>query len=204
MNYEQTIATYQPMLQAIAYRFVRCKADAEDIVQETFLKWLSLGPQQIGNLKAYLVRAVTNNCLNHLEALRKKKEKFFNTTNFTEIITHFKETNLAHLDVDIDVSVAWKVLLTKLEPLERAIYLLKEVFDFDYDALQETFNKKKEHCRQLLCRAKKKLQSGTPEKGLIYREHDRTGFLDSLRKALHRDDATELILKLKKDIPASL
>ena len=61
------------MLQAIAYNIVRCKADAEDIVQETFLKWLTLGPQKIENTKAYLIKAVRNNCLNHLTTLQKKE-----------------------------------------------------------------------------------------------------------------------------------
>jgi DNA-directed RNA polymerase specialized sigma24 family protein len=61
MNNAQAIALYQPMLQAIAYNLVRCKADAEDIVQETFLKWLTLGPQKVENTKAYLITAVRNN-----------------------------------------------------------------------------------------------------------------------------------------------
>ena len=73
MNQEQTIILYQPMLQAIAYNLVRCKQDAEDIVQETFLKWLTLGQQKIENTKAYLIKAVTNNCLNHLNSLEKRK-----------------------------------------------------------------------------------------------------------------------------------
>lgn len=76
MNQEQTIILYRPMLQAIAYNLVRCKEDAEDIVQETFLKWLTLGPQGIENTKAYLIKAVRNNCLNHLNTLRKKKRNY--------------------------------------------------------------------------------------------------------------------------------
>src|SRR5688572_32287487 len=86
MNQEQTIILYQPMLQAIAYNIVRCKADAEDIVQETFLKWLTLGPQKIENTKAYLITAVRNNCLNHLNTLRQKKEELFNQNNLSDII----------------------------------------------------------------------------------------------------------------------
>ena len=66
MHPAQTISHYQPLLQAIAYNLVRCKEDAEDIVQETFLKWLTLGPQKVENVKAYLITAVINNCRNHL------------------------------------------------------------------------------------------------------------------------------------------
>src|SRR5687768_12005677 len=161
MNNAQAIALYQPMLQAIAYNIVRCKADAEDIVQETFLKWLTLGPQKVENTKAYLITAVKNNCLNHLNTLRQKKEELLSQHNIADIINRFKETSFAHLDFDVEITKAIKVLQSKLEPLERAVYLLKEVFDFDYEALQQTLDKKKDHCRQLLCRAKNKLDMET-------------------------------------------
>ncbi len=194
MNQAQTIALYQPLLHTIAYNLVRCKEDAEDIVQETFVKWLSIDQKPIDNTKAYLVRAVTNNCLTHLNSLRKKKEEYMD--NVSEMIKHFKETNLAHLDMD----AAIKVLHAKLEPLERAVYLLKEVFDFDYEDLQHTFDKKKDHCRQLFCRAKKKLSEETSKIDLP----DTSKLLESFRNACHFGNATELIQELKKDIAAAI
>ena len=66
MNQSQAIQLYQPTLRSIAYNLVRSRADADDIVQETFLKWLSIDSDKIQNTKAYLIKAVTNNCLNHL------------------------------------------------------------------------------------------------------------------------------------------
>lgn len=201
MNQEQTIIQYQPMLQAIAYNLVRCKADAEDIVQETFLKWLTLGPQKIENTKAYLIKAVRNNCLNHLTTLRKKKEELFSNNNFAEILGKFKETSLGYLDFDAEMGKALKVLQSKLEPLERAVYLLKEVFDFDYESLQETLDKKKDHCRQLLCRAKKKLEDGTSK--INFELPDASALMESFRKACHLGNASDLINELKKALPAS-
>ena len=201
MNQEQAIILYQPMLQAIAYNIVRCKADAEDIVQETFLKWLTLGPQKIENTKAYLIKAVRNNCINHLTTLRKKKEELFGNQNFAEIIGRFKETSLAHLDFDVEMNKALKVLQTKLEPLERAVYLLKEVFDFDYEALQEVLDKKKDHCRQLLCRAKKKLEDETSK--INFELPDASSLIESFRKACHLGNASELVDELKKALPAN-
>jgi RNA polymerase sigma factor (sigma-70 family) len=194
MNQAQTIALYQPLLQTIAYNLVRCKEDAEDIVQETFAKWLSVDQQKIDNTKAYLIRAVTNNCLNHLNSLRKKKEEYID--NVSEMIKHFKETNLAHLDMD----AAIKVLHSKLEPLERAVYLLKEVFDFDYEELQQTFDKKKDHCRQLFFRAKKKLSEETSKIDLP----DTSKLLESFRNACYLGNASELIQELKNDIAAAI
>jgi len=202
MNSAQTIATYQPLLQAIAYNIVRCKADAEDIVQETFLKWLSLGPKKVENTKAYLIRAVRNNCLNHLSTLRLKKEELINQNNLAEIINRFKETSFAHLDIEFDLAKAIRVLSAKLEPLERAVFLLKEVFEYDYEALQLTLDKKKEHCRQLFCRAKKKLSEETSK--LNFDLPDASSLIEKFNKACDFGNASELINELKKDVAAAL
>jgi RNA polymerase sigma-70 factor (ECF subfamily) len=139
--------------------------------------------------------------LNHLETLKRKKEEFFNAHNLKEVLNQFKETNLSHLDIDAKLDSALKILHTKLEPIERAIFLLKEVFDFDYDVLQETFDKKKEHCRQLLSRAKKKLQSEKP----IFNIEIPSGKLTELFKnACRFGNSDELVEELKGDISHNL
>lgn len=202
MSNEQAILSYQPLLHAIAYKIVRCKADAEDIVQETYLKWLSTGPKKIENTKAYLITAVKNNCLNHVSTLRRKKEELFNQNNISEIITRFKESNFAHLDLEIELAKAIKLIHAKLEPLERAVFLLKEVFEYDYEVLQLTLDKKKEHCRQLLCRAKKKLSEETSK--LNFELPDAVQLIEKFNKACDFGNASELINELKKDIAAAL
>lgn len=202
MNPAQTIALYQPTLQRIAYNLVRCKADAEDIVQETFLKWLSSESGKIENTKAYLIKAVTNNCLKHLESLKRKKTECLDAISRTEIIHLLKETNFAHLDLEADLQKAFRLIHTKLEPLERAAYLLKEAFDVDYDALQAVFDKKKEHCRQLVCRAKKKLNE---EKAKIQLDLPDFGpLMASFRKSCEIGNPKELIQELKNDISRSI
>jgi len=194
MNQAQTIQLYQPLLQTIAFNLVKCKQDAEDIVQETFIKWLSAEQHKIQNTKAYLIKAVTNNCLNHLNSLKRKKEEYIE--NVSEVFLKFKENHFAHLDLEFDISKALSVISNKLEPLERAVYLLKEVFDVDYDTLQKTLDKKKEHCRQLVCRARKKLGEETSK------IHFPTPaeLLASFRKACDAGDPQELINELKKEL----
>jgi RNA polymerase sigma factor (sigma-70 family) len=194
MNAAQTITLYQPLLQTIAYNIVRCKQDAEDIVQETFMKWLSVEQGKIENTKAYLIKAVTNNCLNHLNSLKKKKEQYLDTVH--EAFLKFKETNLSHLDIDVNLSAALTVLSTKLEPLERAIFLAKEVFDIDYETIQATFDKKKEHCRQLICRAKKKLSEESSKIHLPSKSEMLTAF----RNVCDIGNTAEVVNALKKDI----
>jgi RNA polymerase sigma factor (sigma-70 family) len=193
LNTSQTITLYQPLLQTIAYNLVRCRQDAEDIVQETFMKWLSAEHEKIVNTKAYLIKAVTNNCLNHLNSLKRKKEEYLE--NVHEAFLKFKETNLSHLDLDINLSAALTVLTAKLEPLERAVFLAKEVFDIDYDTIQLAFDKKKDHCRQLYCRARKKLNDETA------RIHIPTTseMLTSFRNVCGLSNATELLNALKDD-----
>lgn len=202
MNQAQTITLYQPLLHTIAYNLVRCKEDAEDIVQETFVKWLTIDTKAIENTKAYLIRAVTNNCLNHLNSLKKKKEQYFDSINFAEMITRFKETNLSHLDLDVNLAAAFKILHTKLEPLERAVFVLKEVFDFDYDEVQKALDKKKDHCRQLFCRAKQKLEEETSK--IHFELPDTSKMLKNFREACDLNNASDYIQHLKNDIATAI
>ncbi len=202
MNQAQAIQLYQPTLKSIAYNLLRSKADAEDVVQETFLKWLSIDAEKIQNTKAYLIKAVTNNCINHINSLRKKKEEYLDSINVSEFIHRFKENNFAHLDLEADLAKAFKVIQAKLEPLERAVYLLKEVFDFDYEALQEALDKKKDHCRQLVCRAKKKLSEETSK--MHFDLPDASKLMASFRKACDVGNVAEFVQDLKKDISAAL
>ncbi|MCX8489825.1 MAG: sigma-70 family RNA polymerase sigma factor [Cyclobacteriaceae bacterium] len=202
MNQAQAITLYQPMLHSIAYNLLRCKADAEDIVQDTFVKWLSIDTTKIQNTKAYLIKAVTNNCLNHLNALKRKKEEYWDSIMLSELVVKFKESDFANIDFEKELADAFKVIQSKLEPLERATYLLKEVFDFDYESIQKIIDKKTDHCRQLFSRAKKKLSEASPK--LKFETNDASGLFESFKKACTVDNATELIGQLKKDIAESL
>lgn len=203
MSHTQTIALYQPLLQSIAYNLVRCKEDAEDIVQETFLRFLTVKPGKIVNLKAYLIQSVINNCRNHLKALQRKKEDFFSQlsqVNLAEILGRFKESNFSHLDLEANIQEAFKTLQHKLEPLERAVFVLKEVFGFDYETLQETLDKKKDHLRQLFSRAKSKLNK---ESLRIRAEFpDMSAFSAAFRKACNLGQTDELLTVLKSDVPS--
>lgn len=197
MDRAQTIALYQPTLVSIAFNILKCKSDAEDVVQETFLKWLSVEQERIQNTKAYLIKSVTNNCLTHLNTLKKKKEKCLDAIHWSEMVERFKESDFSHMDFEVELSKAMKILQSKLEPLERAVYVLKEVFDFDYEALQKVLDKKQDHCRQLLCRAKKKIAE---ESSKISFEMPQVKWMESFRNACDMDHAADFITELKNDI----
>lgn len=193
----QTIVLYQPLLQQIAMRMLRCKADAEDVVQETFIKWLSQEQEKIKNTKAYLVRAVTNNCINHLQALRKKRTEYLESFQWSELVEKFKETtDLSNIDLEAELAKALHILQTRLQPLERAVYVLKEVFDFDYKALQEVLDKKQDHCRQLFCRAKKKLEDESNNFNAVF-QPKKVALLESFRRACEVGQPLDLIRQLR-------
>lgn len=202
VNQAQAIVIYQPLLHQIAYNLLRCKADAEDIVQDTFVKWLSIDHKKIENTKAYLIKAVTNNCLNHLQALKKKKEEYWDSIQLSELVVKFKESDFAHIDFEKELSAAFKVIQAKLEPLERAAYLLKEVFDFDYEAIQKVLDKKADHCRQLFSRARKKLNDESDK--LKISLPDTSHLFESFKNACYLDNAADFVQHLKSDIAGTL
>ncbi|MDA0195845.1 MAG: sigma-70 family RNA polymerase sigma factor [Bacteroidetes bacterium] len=196
MYSDQTISNYQPLLRSIAMRMVGSIEDAEDIVQDTFLKWLTIDTSKVTNTKAYLIKSVTNNCLNHLNALKRKKDELLDSTY--EFIEKNKDLEITKFDLENEISEALVVMHKKLEPLEKAIYLLREVFNFEYDELQVLFDKKKDNCRQLLSRAKEKLNQEKSRFSIDFAKH--TQMLESFQKACDLGHVADLVQDLGQDI----
>ena len=195
MSQAQTISLYQPLLYAIALRMVGSLQDAEDIVQDTFVKWLTIDQDKVDNTRAYLVRTVTNNCINHLNSFRKKKSEYFSQMKNIELLERYRDFEFPRFDLENELSEALAVIHKKLEPVEKGIYLLREVFDFEYEDLQHIFGKKKENCRQLFSRAKEKLQKenkkekATPTQPL----------LESFKKACNFGQVSEFVSQISPE-----
>jgi len=194
MSQAQTISLYQPLLYAIALRMVGSLQDAEDIVQDTFVKWLTIDHEKIENTRAYLVRTVTNNCINHLNSFRKKKSEYFSQVRNSELLEKYRDFELPRFDLENELSEALAIIHKKLEPVEKGIYLLREVFDFEYEDLQHIFGKKKENCRQLFSRAKEKLQqenkkTKTPSAQPLH-------LLESFKKACNFGQLSEFVSQI--------
>lgn len=195
MSQEETISLYQPLLYSVAYNILGRVADAEDIVQDTFLKWFKVDHQKIENSKAYLVKSVKNACINHINVLQRRKEVFFETVDFSQFVGKLEMPNF---DLKNEISEAIGILLKKLEPSERAVFLLKEVFDYDYNDLTEVLDKTKDNCRQLLSRAKDKLKQ---EKSRFNFSTDtRNQFLDNFYNTTSFGEIGSFLEGLKKDI----
>ncbi len=195
MDQTQTITCYQPLLHRLAMKMVGSWQDAEDIVQDTFLKWLTLDQEKINNTKAYLIKSVTNSCINHLNSLKRKKNEYLDALDPKDFI---EKLDFSYLDLEHEVSLALAVIQKKLEPVERAVYLLREVFNFEYDELQEIVNKKKDNCRQLFYRAKEKLSIETSK--MSFETGKPAQLIESFKRACSIGEPLQLIEDLKSDI----
>lgn len=159
MSKTEAIHLYSPLLHSIALRIVGSIHDAEDIVQDTFEKWLTVDTTKIQNTKAYLIRSVSNNCFKYLKSSRKTKGEVsvFNE-EVVEIPDLHESNSLFHFDLEAQMDHAWLILHKKLEPVEKYIFVLREAFNLEYEEMQHLFDKKVDNLRQIVSRARQKLK----------------------------------------------
>src|SRR5262245_53212781 len=159
---------YRSYLFAIAYRMLGSAMDAEDMVQETFLRFQTTPPetqQSIVSLKAYLTTILTRLCMNQLQTAHRKRELYVGPW-LPEPIATDRVTDSANPEERVEfyesLSLAFLVLLEELQPIERAVFLLRDVFGYDYGKIAAFLGKSEVACRQALSRAKKHLANRRP------------------------------------------
>jgi RNA polymerase sigma-70 factor (ECF subfamily) len=205
MSTDTVISLYRPMLISIAYRMVGTMADAEDIVQDTLIKWINIDKESINNTKAYLITSVKNTCITHLNSIKARKESLiesWDNLSFQVIIDKYKEKEILNFDFENEMNEAYDALAKKLEPAERALFILRELFDVRYQELTEIFDKKIDNCRKIVSRAKSKLGSSEPisnDLGLKSRA-DNLNIINHIKLANKKGDLNSLITKLKEDL----
>ncbi len=156
--------TYRPLMFSIAYRMLGSATDAEDIVQEAYLRYQATPPDQIVSPKAFLSMVVTRLCLNQLRSARAQRESYLGTWLPEPVLTStdepFAPTQQAELHESL--SLAFLVLLEQLTPLERAVFLLRDVFDYDYREIAAIIGKTEAACRQVFRRARSHIADHRP------------------------------------------
>lgn len=150
-----TFETYRPLLFSIAYRMLGSAMEAEDIVQEAYLRYRSAPEAEIRSPKAFLSTIVTRLCLNQLQ--RGQRETYIGPWLPEPILTVDSPTNTLE-----SISMAFLVLLENLSPLERAVFLLREVFDYEYAEIAQIVGREEAACRQLFSRARKHITDNRP------------------------------------------
>jgi RNA polymerase sigma factor (sigma-70 family) len=154
---EELYDQYRALLFTLAYQLTGSAADAEDAVQDVFVKACDVHPERLEEPKAYLCKMVTNRCLNLQKSARKKREKYVGPWLPEPIRTPEAdqlETTVVRRDL---LSYAMLVLLERLTPTERAVFILREALGFDYPEIAELLGKQEANCRKLMSRAKSKM-----------------------------------------------
>jgi RNA polymerase sigma-70 factor (ECF subfamily) len=159
-NRLQTFEQQRPLLFSIAYRMLGSVMEAEDAVQESYLRYMATDADAIQSPKAFLSTVVTRLCLDQLKSARVKREAYFGPWLPEPLLTADAPDEL--LARHESISMAFLLLLETLSPVERAVFLLREVFDYDYEAIAQIVGKREANCRQLHSRAKKHIHSGRP------------------------------------------
>jgi RNA polymerase sigma-70 factor (ECF subfamily) len=154
----------RPLLFSIAYRMLGSATDAEDIVQESFLRYHreTARGTTVDSPKAYLSAVTTRLSIDHLRSARVRRESYVGTWLPEPLVTDTESDAARHAETADSLSLGFLVLLESLSPVERAVFLLREVFDNGYDEIARVVGKSEDNCRQIAVRARRQVQTGKP------------------------------------------
>ena len=157
-----TFNRLRPRLQAIAYRMLGSAAEAEEVVQDAWLRWHEADVGRVDNTEAWLVSVTTRIAIDRLRSAKVARAHYVGTWLPEPLLSDSPVSPEQLLERVDDVSVAFLALLERLAPEARAAYLLREVFDADYGEVAEALGKTEPACRQLVHRAKAQLKDARP------------------------------------------
>jgi RNA polymerase sigma-70 factor, ECF subfamily len=197
----ESFETYRSYLFAIAYRMLGSAMDAEDMVQETYLRYQSTPPETITSLKAFLTTIISRLCVDQLHLAHRKREQYLGPWLPEPIITAQTLDVISpeeRVDREESISMAFLLLLEQLQPVERAVFLLREVFDYDYAEIASFLGKSEVACRQGFSRAKKHLADRRPR--FSTSPETQKQMLISFQRALQAGEMTALMNMLAEDV----
>jgi RNA polymerase sigma-70 factor (ECF subfamily) len=137
-------------------------ADAEDMLQETFIRWQQAADDDIRSPRAFLVTIISRLCINHLQSARVQREEYVGEWLPEPLVTDPGSDPLEIIRVDESLSMAFLVLLQRLTPVERAVFLLREVFEYEYSKIAAVLGQSEANCRQILRRARQHVSAMRP------------------------------------------
>jgi RNA polymerase sigma-70 factor (ECF subfamily) len=153
---------YRSALFGLAYRMLGSVMDAEDIVQEAFLRWRNVPEAEVRSPRAYLMTIVTRLCVDQLRLARVQREEYVGAW-LPEPLLQSPESDPARLvELDESISTAFLLLLESLSPLDRAVFLLHEVFNYTFAEIATMVDRTPADCRQIGHRARQRLMEGRP------------------------------------------
>jgi RNA polymerase sigma-70 factor (ECF subfamily) len=197
----EAFETYRSYLFSIAYRMLGSAMDAEDMVQETYLRYRATEPSTIHSLKAYLTTILTRLCMDQLQLAHRKRELYVGPWLPEPILTTEEaETGDPEKRVDMQesISLAFLVLLEQLQPFERAVFLLREVFGYEFAEIATMLDKSEAACRRSFSRARLHLREHRPRFPASPQIHQQ--LLNGYFQAVQTGEMTPLMNLLSEDV----
>jgi RNA polymerase sigma-70 factor (TIGR02957 family) len=190
----------RPLMFSIAYRMTGSVAEAEDLVQEAFLR---MGRARengvvVGSPKAYLAATTTRLAINHLRSARARRETYVGTWLPEPVVPELSASPEHMAELSDSLSMAFLVLLESLTPVERAVFLLREVFGYPYDDIAQVVDKSEANCRQIFARARQRI-AGKSFRYEASREHSEA-LSQSFIAAARDGDLGQLVELLAADV----
>jgi RNA polymerase sigma-70 factor (ECF subfamily) len=154
----------RPPLFAIAYRMVGSVSEAEDLVQEAFLRFhrAVASGTEVDSAKAWLATVTTRLAIDHLRSARVRRERYVGAWLPEPLVTDQEPDAAAHAETADTLSMAFLVLLERLSPVQRAVFLLHEVFGYPYAEIARLVGRGEDNCRQIAARARRHVEAGRP------------------------------------------
>lgn len=184
-------------LTRLAYRMLGSVSDAEDVVQDAWLRWHEADTTEIANPRAWLTRVATRLCLDLMKSARRRRELYVGAWLPEPLVETL--ATAGPVDEELDAPLALMLALERLSPLERAAFLLHDIFDMDFAEIARLLDRSEAACRQLASRARQHVKLDMPPRNAISRE-DGARYARAFFEAAHRSDATALQALLAQDV----
>lgn len=182
---------HRPRLFGIAYRMLGSRTDAEDVLQDAYLRWHRGASDDLRSPEAWLVTTVTRLCIDRLRSARSEREHYVGPWLPEPLIGETAPAADARAELSSSLSIAFLVVLEQLEPDERAAFLLHEVFDTGYAEIAEILGKSEAACRQIVSRARKRVRGQKPRARVS--DAARRSVLERLAHAIQVQDKAALL-----------
>jgi RNA polymerase sigma-70 factor (ECF subfamily) len=192
-----TFRRLRPRLEGIAYRMLGSRAEAEEVVQDAWLRWHESAPAELQSAEAWLVTITTRLAIDRLRAAKVQREHYIGAWLPEPVLTEAPATPEQALERVDNLSVAFLVVLERLAPEARAAFLLREVFDADYSEVARTIGKSEAACRQLVSRAKAQLREERPRYSVKPESHHR--LMAAFAQAMSSGDFAAMNAMLHED-----
>jgi RNA polymerase sigma-70 factor (ECF subfamily) len=195
---DDVFTTDRPLMFSIAYRMLGSASDAEDVLQDAWVRYRDTDKSEIRSPRAFVAKIVARLCLDRLKSARAAREEYVGPWLPEPVLTSEIKTPDTVLQHAESVTLAFLVLLEKLSPEERAVFLLKDIFEYEHAEVAEMLDMSIENSRQLLHRAKTRLTAERPR--LSGTEASRRAVAERFARAFSTGNGSELTAILTQDV----